>query len=68
MSQETFTLRNIPEPKNITVTMPVYKWDKIMSAQELITDKFENVDMNGYDGEHFYFDKDEIAKINEAFL
>lgn len=68
MTQETFTLKNIPEPKNITVTMPVEQWDKIMAAQELITDKFENVDMNGYDGEHFYFDKDEIAKINEAFL
>lgn len=68
MTQETFTLKNIPEPKNITVTMPVEQWDKIMDAHELITDKFENVDMNGYDGEHFYFDKDEIAKINEAFL
>jgi hypothetical protein len=68
MTQDTFTSRKFPNPKNITVTMPVDKWDKIMSAQELITDKFENVDMNGYDGEHFYFDKDEIAKINEAFL
>ena len=68
MTQETFTLKNIPEPKNITVTMPVEQWDKIMAAHELITDKFENVDMNGYDGENFYFDKDEIAKINEAFL
>ncbi|AWN65511.1 hypothetical protein LL14B4_04710 [Lactococcus lactis subsp. lactis] len=68
MAQDTFTSREFPNPKNITVIMPVDKWDKIKAAQELITDKFENVDMNGYDGERFYFDKDEIAKINEAFL
>ena len=68
MTQDTFTTREFPNPKNITVTMPVDQWDKIMSAQELITDKFENVEMNGYDGDHFYFDKDEIAKINEAFF
>ena len=68
MTQDTFTLKKISKPKNITVTMSVKQWDKIMAAHELITDKFENVDFNGYDGEHFYFDKDEIAKINEAFL
>lgn len=68
MTQETFTLKNKTKLKHITVTMSIKQWDRIMAAHELVTDKFENFDMNGYDGDYFYFDKDDIAKINEAFL